>query len=60
MTTWLQSWDMTFKDTPSSDYVVGLQAARQGADLYVVDHVKGQWAFNETCHQVVALQRRYH
>ncbi len=57
--TWLQSWDMTFKDTPSSDYVVGLQAARQGADLYLIDHVRGQWAFNETCHQVLALHRRY-
>lgn len=41
VTTWLQSWDMTFKDSPSSDYVVGLQAARQGADLYIIDRVKG-------------------
>ncbi len=57
--TWLQSWDMTFKDSASSDYVVGLQAARKGADIYLVDRVKGQWAFTETCHQVVALQRRY-
>jgi predicted phage terminase large subunit-like protein len=56
---WLQSWDMTFKDSPSSDYVVGLQAARHGADIYLVDRRKGQWAFNETCRQVVELRQRY-
>jgi predicted phage terminase large subunit-like protein len=58
-TTWLQSWDMTFKDTPSSDYVVGLQAARVGADIYVIDRVTGQWDFTETCRQVLQLKRRY-
>jgi predicted phage terminase large subunit-like protein len=56
---WLQSWDMTFKDSPSSDYVVGLQAARQGADLYLIDRVKGQWSFTQTCRQVLDLHRRY-
>jgi phage terminase large subunit-like protein len=40
---WLQSWDMTFKDSSSSDYVVGLQAARKGADIYLIDRMKGQW-----------------
>jgi len=56
---WLQSWDMTFKDSPSSDFVVGLQAARKGADIYLVDRRKGQWAFTDTCRQVVALSQRY-
>jgi predicted phage terminase large subunit-like protein len=57
--TWLQSWDMTFKDSPSSDYVVGLQAATQGADIYVIDRRKGQWGFSETCRQVLDLHRQY-
>lgn len=56
---WLQSWDMTFKDSPSSDYVVGLQAARQGADIYLIDRRKGQWAFNETCRHVLELHQLY-
>jgi predicted phage terminase large subunit-like protein len=56
---WLQSWDMTFKGGPSSDYVVGLQAARQGADLYLINRVKGQWDFTETCRQVLHLHQRY-
>lgn len=59
VTSWLQSWDMTFKDNPSSDYVVGLQAARNGADLYLIDRTKGQWAFADTCRSVLALHRRY-
>ena len=57
--TWLASWDMSFKGGPSNDYVVGLQAAREGADVYLVDRVKGQWDFTETCRQVVRLHGRY-
>ena len=57
--TWLQSWDMTFKGSPSSDYVVGLQAARRGADLYLIDRRKGQWAFTDTCRQVLELCCQY-
>jgi predicted phage terminase large subunit-like protein len=56
---WLQSWDMTFKDTPSSDYVVGLQAARRGSDVYLIDRVTGQWAFTDTCRHLLALYGRY-
>jgi phage terminase large subunit-like protein len=49
MGTWAQSWDMTFKDGASSDYVVGLVAARKGAHIYLVDRVKAKWAFNDSC-----------
>ena len=59
VSTWLASWDMSFKGGPSNDYVVGLQAAREGADVYLVDRVKGQWDFTETCRQVVRLHDRY-
>jgi len=54
-----QSWDMAFKDKPDNDYVVGLVAGRRGADIYLIDRVKGQWAFSESCRQVEALRRRY-
>jgi phage terminase large subunit-like protein len=57
--TWIESWDITFKGGPSSDYVVGLQGARHGADVYLVDRAKGQWDFTETCRQVLALRQRY-
>jgi predicted phage terminase large subunit-like protein len=55
----LQSWDLAFKGHSTSDYVVGLQAVRVGADIYVIDRAKGQWDFNETCRQVIALHRRH-
>jgi predicted phage terminase large subunit-like protein len=57
--TWLQSWDMTYKGGPTSDYVVGLQAVRHGADIYLVDRAKGQWDFTEACRQVLALHQKY-
>jgi predicted phage terminase large subunit-like protein len=54
-----QSWDMAFKDGKENDYVVGLVAGRTGSDIYLIDRVKGQWAFSESCRQVEALTRRY-
>jgi predicted phage terminase large subunit-like protein len=54
-----QSWDMAFKDGPDNDYVVGLVAARHGSQIYLVDRVKGQWSFSETCRQFEALAMRY-
>ena len=53
------SWDMAFKDTKDSDYVVGLVGGRKGADLFLIDRVKGQWSFSESCRQVKALVARY-
>ncbi len=53
------SWDMTFKGTPDNDYVVGLVGGRHGADFYIIDRVKGQWSFTETCRQVEALARKH-
>jgi len=54
-----QSWDMTFKAGPSNDYVVGLQAGRCGADLYLLDCVRGQWDFRETLAQMRSLYGDY-
>ena len=54
-----QSWDMSFKDSKDSDYVVGLVAGQRGADVYLIDRVKGQWAFAESCRQVKALRIKH-
>jgi predicted phage terminase large subunit-like protein len=54
-----QSWDMAFKDKPDNDYVVGLVAGRRGSDIYLMDRVKGQWGFSDSCRQVEALRQRY-
>lgn len=55
----LMSWDLTFKDTKASDYVVGQVWMRRGADHYLLDQVRGRWAFPETCRQIVALAARW-
>ena len=34
---------------PDNDYVVGLVAGRIGARIYLIDRVKGQWSFSESC-----------
>jgi len=36
----IQSWDMAFKDTKNSDFVVGLVIAAKGADRYLLDQVR--------------------
>ena len=42
------SWDMTFKKSDSSDYVVGQVWAREGANFYLLDQVRDRWDFVQT------------
>ncbi len=55
----LQSWDLAFKDLRTSDYVVGQVWARFGADVYLVDQVRGRMSFTATCEALRALSRRW-
>lgn len=55
----IQSWDMTFKDTDSSDYVVGQVWGRIGATIYLLDQVRGRWDFPETLRRVKALTAKW-
>ena len=43
-----QSWDCAFRDTKSSDYVVGQVWARRGADSYLVYELWRRLSFTET------------
>jgi predicted phage terminase large subunit-like protein len=43
-----QSWDCAFRDTKSSDYVVGQVWAKRGADSYLVYQVHRRLSFTET------------
>jgi hypothetical protein len=43
----IQSWDFTFKDTASSDYVVGQVWMRRGARAYLLDQVRARMGFSE-------------
>ena len=55
----LQSWDCTFKDKDSSDYVVGQVWARKGADRYLVDQVRGRMTFTETLNAMRDLSAKW-
>lgn len=55
----VQSWDMAFKDTKGSDYVVGQVWLRVGNRVYLLDQVRGRWDFTETCRQLRALSVKW-
>ena len=44
----VQSWDFTFKDTKSSDYVVGQVWLRRGSRAFLLDQVRGRMSFTES------------
>ncbi len=55
----IQSWDMAFKDTVGSDFVVGQVWVRRGAELHLVDQVRDRLDFPATCRAVEALTARW-
>lgn len=59
MQQWLTSWDMSFKGSDDSDYVVGQVWARNGADKYLVDQVRAQLDYPATKKVVRNLAEKY-
>ena len=55
----VQSWDLAFKDTKSSDFVVGQVWLRRGANAYLLDQARGRYSFTETCRQIRAMTARW-
>lgn len=53
------SWDMTFKGSEHSDYVVGQVWGRKGANFYLLDQFRGQWDFVKTVEQFVACAEKW-
>ena len=49
----IQSWDLAFKETKTSSYVVGQVWGRMGADFYLLDQVRDRMDFPST---IVAVQ----
>ena len=48
----IQSWDMTFKDTDGSDYVVGQVWGRSRVDCYLLDQVRERMGFTASMNAV--------
>lgn len=51
----IQSWDMAFKDTKASDYVVCQIWARWGLDAYLLWQLHERLSFTATCEQLVKI-----
>lgn len=44
----VMSWDMSYKDKKKSDFVVGLVAVKHGANVYIIDRIKGRMNYPAT------------
>lgn len=55
----IQSWDMTFKDSKGTDYVVGQVWGRKGADKYLLDQVRDRMDFPATLQAVKTLSSKW-
>lgn len=55
----IQSWDLTFKGSDTSDWVVGQVWQQDGATLRLLDQARGRWSFTETCRQIQMLSARW-
>lgn len=53
------SWDFAVKDKKTSDYAVGGVYGANGANVYLVDQVRGQWDFPRALDEFVKLCRKY-
>ena len=55
----LGSWDMTFKDTKASDYVVGQIWGQKDNSFYLLDEVRGQWDFSKTLEMFILMADKW-
>lgn len=53
------SWDFTFKDADSSDYVVGQVWQKTGANFYLLDQVRGKIDFTQSVRAVENLASKH-
>ncbi len=55
----IQSWDCSFKDSSTSDFVVGQVWGRNGADKYLLDQVRGRMDCPATIQAVKRLSEKW-
>lgn len=55
----ISSWDMTFKGTVGTDYVVGQQYGLKGADTFLIDQSRAHRDFPETVAEVRAFTTKH-
>lgn len=55
----IQSWDCAFKDTRSSDFVVGQVWGIAGAGRYLLDQVRGHMSFSRTLEAIRQISAKW-
>lgn len=55
----IQSWDLSFKDADSSDYVVGQVWLRVGVNMYLLDMVRERLNFTATLDKIKYLRAKW-
>lgn len=55
----IQSWDLTFKDTKGSDFVVGQVWLRVGVYVYLLDQVRERMNFTQTCQAIKDMSAKW-
>lgn len=59
----IQSWDLRLKadskNDPRTSFVVGQVWGFKGADAFLLDQVRGQWGFENSCLAIQALSSRW-
>lgn len=55
----VQSWDFTFKDKDTSDWVVGQVWLRRGVDAYLLHQVRERAAFARSCQMVLEVTAKW-
>ena len=54
-----QSWDFTFKDNTTSDFVVGQVWLRRGVDMWLLDQVRDRMSFTQSHFAMRALSAKW-
>lgn len=55
----IHSWDMTFKDSDGTDYVVGQVWGKKGANAYLLYQIRKRMSFTETLKAVKLVTEKY-
>lgn len=55
----IQSWDCTFKNLETSDFVAGGIWGIKDSDFYMLDGVNARMTLTETCNAIIAWQKKW-
>ncbi len=56
---WLQSWDLSFKGSTDSDFVVGQVWCRIAGRKYLCDQIRGRMSFTETIKAIRSMSAKW-